>query len=136
MTAARYQKLVAGDFAAWRQACFGDDARVFLVQDHEKCLWTPKSLAALKAAGFDVLENFPKSSPDLNAIEGWWHRLRDRLEHTAPTAMETRGAFLARLRRTVHWMNEHWHEDALALATNQKDRAARVRDLQGARCEW
>ena len=136
MTAARYQKLVAADFAAWRQRCFGDDGRAFLVQDHEKCLWTAKSLDALKAAGFDVLQNFPKSSPDLNAIEGWWHRLRERLEASAPTDMETRAGFLVRLRRTVHWMNENWRLDALALATNQQERAASVKDLDGARCEW
>ena len=90
----------------------------------------------MKEAGFGVLANFPKSSPDLNAIEGWWHRLRERLESTAPATMESRNAFLVRLRRTVHWMNEHWHEDALALCSNQKDRARRVSELQGARCEW
>ena len=106
------------------------------MHNHAKCLWTRKSLAALQAAGFDVLENFPKSPPDLNAIEAWWHRLRERLESTAPTAMESRPAFLLRLRRTVHWLNDNWHDDALALATNQKERAASVKDLGGARCEW
>ena len=136
MTGRRYQQLVDRDFAAWRQQCFGDDRRAFLVQDHEKCLWTPTSLTALKQAGFDVLQNFPKSSPDLNAIEGWWHRLRNRLEITAPTTMESRSAFVVRLRRTVHWMNENWQDDALALCSNHNDRATRVRDLQGARCEW
>ena len=109
---------------------------MFLVQDHEQCLWTEKSLAALKAAGFEVLENCPKSSPDLNAIEAWWHRLRQRLESTAPTGMESRGAFLLRLRQPVHWTNEHWHGDALTLATNQKERATSVKEVEGARCEW
>ena len=136
MTAARYEALVAKDFAAWRRNCFGDDRRAFLVQDHEKCLWKPKCLAALRAAGFDILENFPKSSPDLNAIEAWWHRLRQRLEATAPMEIESRPAFLLRLRRTVHWMNEHWHDDALALATNQQERATAVKKLKGARCQW
>ena len=136
MTTPCYAKLVERDFAQWRRNCFGDDARAYLVQDHEKCLWADTCLSALKDAGFDVLHNFPKSSPDLNAIEGWWHRLRQRLESTAPSEIESRPAFLLRLRRTVTWMNEHWSDDALALATNQKERANAVKGLVGARCEW
>ena len=50
--------------------------------------------------------------------------------------IESRPAFLLRLRFTVHWMNEHWCDDALALATNQQERARAVKKLKGARCQW
>ena len=107
-----------------------------LIQDHERCLWNERSLDALKAAGFSVVENFPVSSPDLNAIEGWWNRLRMRLDDTAPEEMESRADFLVRLRRTVHWLNDNAADDALHLAQNQKERARKVKELKGARCEW
>ena len=63
--------------------------------------------------------NRPKHSPDLNAIEGWWQRLRQRLEVTTPTRRESRGAFLLRLRRCVTWLNDNAAADALRLATNR-----------------
>ena len=107
-----------------------------MIQDHEACLWNERSLAALERAGLSVVTNFPAQSPDLNAIEGWWHRLKIRLDETAPTEMETRSEFLARLRRTVHWLNEHAADDALTLAQNQKQRADDVQKLKGARSKW
>ena len=58
------------------------------------------------------------------------------MEETAPNALETRPQFLARLRLTTRWMNEHWRADALHLATNQKERARQVLDLHGQKCEW
>ena len=84
MNGARYQALVAKKFGEWRRACFGDDAPVHLVQDHERCLWVQESLAALRSAGCCVLHNYPEHSPDLNAIEGQWHVLRQRLLDTEP----------------------------------------------------
>ena len=122
--------------ATWRRALFNDDEAVHLVQDHEKCLWQPRNITALRKAGYTVVENFPRCSPDLNAIEGWWKVLRYRLGMTAPTEFETREVFLCRLRRTAQWLNEHRSEDALALSTNQKKRAQDVLDLEGARTKW
>ena len=136
MTIPRYVDLVNTHFKAWRQKCFGDDGVVHLVQDHEWCLWNERSLAALKKAGFSVLEKYPKSSPDLNAIEGWWYRLKTRLNATAPTVMESRKEFLLRLRRTVTWLNDNASNDGLQLCTNQKVRATDVLRLKGARSKW
>ena len=136
MTCAMYGWLIDKKFATWRRNCFGGDGPVLLVQDHERCLWHESNLAALAAAGCLVVKQFPKCSPDLNAIEGWWHRLRQRMEETAPNALETRSQFLARLRLTTRWMNAHWRADALHLATNQKERARQVLDLHGQKCEW
>ena len=136
MTIERYVEMVNSKFKDWRRACFGSSKRVHLIQDHERVLWNEKSLEAVDKAGFDVVTNFPTSSPDLNAIEGWWARLRDRLNETAPTSLEKRKDFVKRLRRTVTWMNENWQEDALQLCMNQQQRAADVLLLKGALSKW
>ena len=73
---------------------------------------------------------------DFNAIEGWWHRIRQRLEKFSPEAMESRSEFVQRLRRTVTWLNENSSADAVSLCTNQKVRARQVKSLEGARCKW
>ena len=137
MNTQRYKQLVQGKFAKWRCHVFrSNHIRPHLVQDHERCLWKDSSLKALKAAGFHVLKNYPKCSPDLNAIEGWWRRLRQRLEETAPVKCEKRAEFLKRLRRTVTWLNANCRAEGRTLCCNQKDRANRVLLLKGAKREW
>ena len=91
---------------------------------------------ALRQAGCPVVKKCPKHFPALNAIEGWWRVLRERLEMTAPEEMETRARFLLRLRRTVSWLNAHRRHDALTVSRNQKARAADVLQLEGARTKW
>ena len=128
--------MVTTKFAIWRRACFGDNLPVALVQDHEKCLWQERNLLALTKAKCPALQNYPKYSPDMNAIEGWWRVLRERLEETAPEEIETRSEFIIRMRRTVHWLNENRWEDALALCQNQKVRANESKKLSGAKTSW
>ena len=48
-----------------------------------------RNLRALRRAGCIVVEQHPKYSPDLNAIEGWWRVLRERLEQAAPEDQRT-----------------------------------------------
>jgi len=122
MNGERYSRLVRTKFATWRKKCFRGKDPVYLVQDHEKCLWQDRCLKAIRGAGLRLVTNFPKHSPDLNAIERWWARLRDRLDSQAPEAIEGRQEFIRRLRRTVSWMNQNIRKDALYLATNQKER--------------
>jgi len=110
--------------------------RVLLVKDHERCLWQETKFEAEKKSGFDSLLNFPKCSPDLNASEGWWKRLKDKLAEGAPTVMEARPAFLTRLRRIVTWLNRNAWNDCRALCWNQKERARDVIRLKGARRAW
>ena len=74
--------------------------------------------------------------PDLNAIEGWWRRLRDRLDETAPADCESRVAFVKRLRRSVDWMDAHRRAEGRKLCRNQRVRARSVLDLRGAKCKW
>ena len=90
----------------------------------------------MRVAGCPAVKNFPKCSPDLNAIEGQWRVLRERLEERAPEDMETRDSFLARLRRTVDWLNRNRREGATQLCTNLKTRAHDVKELAGARTKW
>ena len=132
----RYLGLVESKFQEWRRACFGQDVPCALVQDHEKCLWQADNLAAMREAGCTVIQEFPKSSPDLNAIEGAWHLLRQRLEQTEPDEIEGRAEFLARLRRNVRWLNEHQAEALQEMCCNQKKRAADVLQLNGAKTKW
>jgi len=136
MNGERYGNLIASKFAQWRRDCFGDDDPCHLVQDHEKCLWQPRNLLALRRAGCPVVANFPKSSPDLNAIEGMWGVLRQRLEATEPREFEDRAAFLARLRRCVTWLNENKSDEALKMCTNQKLRAKEQRRRNGVGFNW
>ena len=129
---------VESKFQEWelRSARFGQDAPCALVQDHEKCLWQANILAAMREAGRTVVQDFPKSSPDLNAIEGAGHLLRQRLEQTEHDEVEGRAEFLARLRRTVRWLNEDQAEALQEMRCNQKKRAADVLELNGAKTEW
>ena len=136
MTIVRYCELVQSRFPKWRRNCFGDDLEVRLIQDHERCLWNGLSLEALKSAGCSVVEQFPKTSPDLNAIEGVWHLLKQRLLNTEPDWFEDRDAFLQRLRRVVTWMNEHTRDTLLSMCTNQKQRADEILKLEGAKSSW
>ena len=76
-------------------------------------LWKDRNLQAIREAGLDVIHNYPKHSPDFNAIENWWHRLWQKLEDNAPTTLERREDFIRRLRRTVSWLNENCSDDAL-----------------------
>ena len=129
---------VESKFQEWelRSARFGQDAPCALVQDHEKCLRQANILAAMREAGRTVVQDFPKSSPDLNAIEGAGHLLRQRLEQTEHDEVEGRAEFLARLRRTVRWLNEDQAEALQEMRCNQKKRAADVFELNGAKTEW
>ena len=112
------------------------DHSIFSKLDVEKCLWRKESLDALKSAGCNVVRDFPPSSPDLNAVEGVWRLLRERIEATEPLAFEDRATFLVRLRRCVTWLNDDKAEHVLTLCTNQKVRAKHVQANSGAKTEW
>ena len=62
--------------------------------------------------------------------------MRERLEQAAPEGLETWDAFIARLRRTVNWLNERRWEDGLKLCTNQTERDDDVKLLAGAKTKW
>ena len=120
----------------------------WLIVCFSRCLKTPASQSVVREVGFSDMTSFPKCSPDLNAIEGVWARLKDLLEQSAPETLETlleqrapetletRAAFLVRLRRTVRWMNVNLKEDLLSMCTDQHGRAREVLLLGGAKTEF
>ena len=129
--------MVARHAARWIRRCWRRrPARVVLVQDHERCLWQDDSLQCLKTEGLHVLRTFPKSSPDLNAIEGVWGLLRDYLESNSPGGLETRAKFLLRLHGAVRHLNATCANDLLKLCRNQQDRARDVLANKGSRTRW
>ena len=144
MTGARYNYFVKTFLAKWKRKCypsFPKGEKVPLVKDYEKFLRWDKTkefdnMGAERAAGFNTVKQHPKVSPDLNAIEGWWRVVQQRLYLTAPVALESRADFLKRLRRTVDWLNKNARAQAKKLCTNQKERARAVKKLDGARCKW
>ena len=73
-----------------------------------------------------MISNFPKTSPDLNAIENAWKLVRERLQETEPVEIESRAAFVARLRGSVTWINDNKSDELLNLCTNHKERARDV----------
>ena len=87
----------------------------------------------MHGVGLTLLMNYPKCSQDLNAIKTAWRELRWRSSDTEPTNIETRAAFVIRLRNAIAWLNKHRAEYFMELCTSQKERARDVRDAQGAR---
>ena len=100
-----------------------------MLQDHEKALWTPEAREAMQEVGLELLENFPKCSQDLNPIETAWRELRARLADTEPARIESRAAFIQRLRAAVAWVNRNRHDYLLEICTAQK---AWAKDVQEA----
>lgn len=91
---------------------------------------------ALHKIGLQLVDKYPKVSPDLNAIENAWKHLRDRLDETFPPNLETREEFIRRLHNAVHWLNRNKGELLLTLSRNQKLRAQDVRKKKGGRAQW
>ena len=141
MDANTYVAVIKKNFRTWLTSAFWPGAKVHLLQDHERCLWAQKSLAALHEVGgvhLEVLENYPAASQDLNPVETVWRELRARLNETEPTRMETRQAFLRRLANAVRWCSRNRAQYFLGLCQDQKERARDVRRMTppGSRTGW
>ena len=135
MNGRRYRHMVRTKFAAWRRKCL-PRGRVFIAKDYERFLRHPATVEAESAAGCDPIDMFPKCSPDFNAIEGWWRKLKLYLEDREPAERESRARFLLRLRRAVDALNTRFRSEGRALCRNQRERAAACKRLKGARTRW
>ena len=107
-----------------------------VVKDFERFLRQPRNLKAEEDDCFKTLTQHSKCSPQLNAIENYWDLLQDRLLLTAPVEIESRAAFIKRLRRSVNWMNQSARQPSRGLCRNQKKRAAEMIKHHGARCRF
>lgn len=135
MTGERYAWVIEHKFRKWAHKALGRKARqgVFLVQDHERALWTDLAREAMDANGFNLLEHYPKCSQDLNPIETAWRELRARLYVTQPVGRESRVAFIRRLRTAVAWLNVNRTAYFAQLCSSQKERARDVQKQMGGR---
>ena len=112
-----FAELVEDKFEHWAGNC------CYLVEDFERCLRTDLSVAAIRKAGLELVEGYPRCSQDFNAIENCWNILKERLDETMPKQRETREAFIKRLRVAVAWANRARANQLWYLCTNQKERA-------------
>ena len=125
-----YSWIVEHCFPNWLGEC------THIVQDFETCLRCEEPLAAMRKIGVELVEDYPKCSQDLNAIENAWKLLKDRLYDTLPTQLETREDFVCRLKNAVAWLNRNKHDDLLYLSHNQKERAKELLLNKGGRTSW
>ena len=88
-------------------AAHGARVRIFLVQDHERCLWNEMPRKAMREEKIELLTRYPKCSQDLNPIETAWREVRVRLADTEPRRIEARDDFVVHLRQAVAWVNRH-----------------------------
>ena len=138
MNGDRYEFMAKRHFATWKKRMFPRSSKTLIpvVKDSERFLRQPRNLKAEEVAGFKTLTQHSNCSPDLNTIENYWDLLQDRLLLTAPVEIESRAAFIKRLRRTVNWMNDNARQHARGLCRNEKKRAAEVIKRHGARCSY
>ena len=96
-----YTELIEDKFEDWVGSCD------MLVCDFEGCLRSKHSVEALEKIGLSLVPGYPKVSQDFNAIENVWNLLRKRLFATLPKGLESRDAFIVRLKAAVKWLNQH-----------------------------
>ena len=127
-----YSSLVEETFPEWMLNT------KYLIQDFEKALRTEESRSAMRRAGIELVEEYPRVSQDFNAIENAWKELRSRLYSTMPTDLETRAEFVKRLLAAVRWLNLNRQDQLWYLSTNQHERARACLKLKpkGGRTKW
>ena len=88
--------------------------------------------------GIELVEGYPRTSQDSNAIENAWAILKERLDETMPVRLEGRDAFVRRLNLAVAWANRHRADQLKYLSINQKERAddCLAQRPPGGRTKW
>jgi len=127
-----YAQLIEEYFPRWMGSAS------YLVQDFEPCLRAGESIAAMESIGVELVEDYPRSSQDFNAIENAWALLKGRLADTLPKGVEGRDAFISRLHKAVSWVNKNNREELWRFSTNQKERASDCLNAEpaGSRTKW
>ena len=94
-----------------------------LVCDFEGCIRSAAAVRALEKINLPLVEGYPVSSQDFNAMENVWAILKQRLDQTVPTILESRDNFVKRLKSAVLWANTTRSDQLWKLCTDQKERA-------------
>ena len=132
MDSVLYAELIEDKFPDWLGDCEE------LVCDFEGCLRTQFAIDTLAKIGVKLVEGYPRSSQDFNAIENAWNEVKKRLDETLPIELESRSEFVKRLTAAVSWVNWNKGEWLWTLCTNQKKRAddCLSMDPPGGRTKW
>ena len=135
MNGTNFRDMMSDHALDWKRRCWPSRAPrvVNLIQDHERCLWQKDSISLLKELNMPPVTRYPPNSPDLNPIEQCWSLLRTYLDERAPTGLETREAFIARLHGAVRHLNTSKRDVLLKMCRDQKTRAQEVLDNEGGR---
>jgi hypothetical protein len=132
MNACLYSDLVEEKFEEWCGHC------EYLVCDFEGCIRGEEALHALDNVGLQLVEGYPRTSQDLNAIENAWDILKKRLDETMPVRLERRDDFEKRLKLAVAWVSRNRADQLRYPSTNQKERASDclAQKPPGGRTKW
>lgn len=132
MDTSLYVELIEDKFEDWCLNCEQ------LVCDFEGCIRSEPAVRALQQVGLTLVEDYPVSSQDFNAMENVWFILKQRLDETMPTHLESRDDFIKRLKAAVSWANRNRAERLWYLCTNQKERADDCLAMKpkGSRTKW
>jgi hypothetical protein len=127
-----YTELIDDKFEGWLGGCR------YLVQDFERALRCAGPLHALKALQVELVQGYPRSSQDFNAIENVWKLLREELNETLPVGLEDRGDFIIRLNKAVQCMNRKRKAEIEVLSRNQRQRCKDCLETKpcGGRTKW
>jgi hypothetical protein len=127
-----YVELIEDKFENWMGNC------EYLVCDFEGCIRGQPAVNALQKVGLTLVEDYPVSSQDFNAMENVWFILKQRLDESMPVCLESRENFTKRLKAAVSWANKSRSDQLCHLSTNQKERAADCMKTKpkGGRTKW
>lgn len=111
-----------------------------LVMDKERCLHAPESKRLLRSHGITILKSHPTSSPDLNAIETLWAKMKARVFSSQgfPTKIARRDFWGRRVQNAIRDMNSHQGRDSIANMTwrSMKSRCRAVIENDGGKTEY
>ena len=142
MTSDRFCKMVKNNFVPWAKALGFDmrptcpkDKKPIIVLDGETAINTPEANKALKKAGF-LRAKHPKSSPDLNAVETAWSRLKDMVYDIKkfPSKIPNRNEWVKKVHNCLKKVNK---TDLNAIGyKSMKTRAKDILKVDGHRSRW
>ena len=84
-------------------------------------------------ASFRVFHEFAEGIMD---FEGVWAHMREELNSTSPSRIESRKHFIKRLRAVVRKLNTHRRRMLLNMCKSMPERARHVLKLKGARTKF